>query len=49
MVASAMRIPTAPAVLRRPPPALGADSDAVLAALGYSAGEVAALRDAGVV
>ncbi len=49
MVASAMRIPTAPAVLRRPPPALGADSDEVLAALGYSAAAVAALRDAGVV
>ncbi len=49
MVASAMRIPTAPTELRRPPPALGADTDAVLASLGYAPEEVAALHDAGVV
>jgi formyl-CoA transferase len=49
MVASAMRIPTAPAEIRRPPPALGADSDAVLASLGYSDDSIAALRASGVV
>jgi crotonobetainyl-CoA:carnitine CoA-transferase CaiB-like acyl-CoA transferase len=49
MVASAMRIPTAPAEIRRPPPALGADSDAVLNALGYSSESIAALRADGVV
>jgi len=31
-------------VARRPPPVLGADSDAVLGALGYSAAEIAKLR-----
>ena len=35
--------------LRRPPPALGADGDAVLAEAGYSAERIAALRSAGVV
>ena len=49
MVASAMRIPTAPTELRLPPPALGAHSDAVLASLGYSSDSIAALRAAGIV
>ncbi len=35
--------------LRRPPPALGADSDAVLAEAGYPAERIAALRTAGVI
>ena len=35
--------------LRRPPPALGADSDAVLAEAGYTAERIAALRSAGVI
>ena len=35
--------------LRRPPPALGADSDAVLAEAGYTAERIAALRTAGVI
>jgi crotonobetainyl-CoA:carnitine CoA-transferase CaiB-like acyl-CoA transferase len=35
--------------LRRPPPALGADGDAVLAEAGYSPERIAALRSAGVV
>jgi crotonobetainyl-CoA:carnitine CoA-transferase CaiB-like acyl-CoA transferase len=39
----------APCALRRPTPAVGADTDSVLAELGYSAAEIAALRDAGVV
>ncbi len=49
MVASAMRIPTAPAEIRRPPPALGADSETVLGSLGYSPERIAALRAEGVV
>jgi crotonobetainyl-CoA:carnitine CoA-transferase CaiB-like acyl-CoA transferase len=32
-----------------PAPALGADTDAVLAEAGFDAGEIAALREAGVV
>ena len=39
----------APCVLRRPAPDLGADSDAVLREVGYSAAEIARLREAGVV
>ena len=39
----------APCALRRPTPAVGADTDSVLAELGYSAAEIAALRDGGVV
>jgi crotonobetainyl-CoA:carnitine CoA-transferase CaiB-like acyl-CoA transferase len=35
--------------MRRPPPALGADGDAVLAEAGYSAARIAALRSAGVI
>jgi formyl-CoA transferase len=35
--------------LRRPPPALGADGDAILAEAGYSPARIAALRQAGVV
>ena len=35
--------------LRRPTPEIGADTGAILAELGYTAAEIAALRDAGVV
>ena len=35
--------------LRRPPPALGADGDAILSEAGYSGERIAALRQAGVV
>jgi formyl-CoA transferase len=35
--------------VRRPPPALGADSEAILAEAGYPAARIAALRSAGVV
>jgi crotonobetainyl-CoA:carnitine CoA-transferase CaiB-like acyl-CoA transferase len=38
-----------PCQLRRPAPEIGADSDAVLAALGYSAEEIARLRERQVV
>jgi crotonobetainyl-CoA:carnitine CoA-transferase CaiB-like acyl-CoA transferase len=38
-----------PASIRREPPALGADTDAVLGELGYSSEEIAALRASGVV
>jgi crotonobetainyl-CoA:carnitine CoA-transferase CaiB-like acyl-CoA transferase len=39
----------APCQLRRPAPEIGADTDAVLAGLGYPAAEVARLRAAGIV
>ena len=39
----------APCALRRPTPEIGADTGAILAELGYTAAEIAALRDAGVV
>jgi crotonobetainyl-CoA:carnitine CoA-transferase CaiB-like acyl-CoA transferase len=35
--------------LRRPAPEIGGDSDAVLRELGYSAEEIAGMREAGVV
>jgi crotonobetainyl-CoA:carnitine CoA-transferase CaiB-like acyl-CoA transferase len=38
-----------PTSIRLEPPALGADSDAVLLGLGYSAAEIAGWRDSGVV
>jgi crotonobetainyl-CoA:carnitine CoA-transferase CaiB-like acyl-CoA transferase len=39
----------APCQLRRPAPEIGGDSDAVLRELGYSADEIAGMREAGVV
>jgi crotonobetainyl-CoA:carnitine CoA-transferase CaiB-like acyl-CoA transferase len=39
----------APCALRHPAPEIGADTDAVLAELGYSAAEIATLREGGVV
>ena len=39
----------APCQLRRPTPEVGADTDAILAALGYTAADIAALRAAGAV
>jgi crotonobetainyl-CoA:carnitine CoA-transferase CaiB-like acyl-CoA transferase len=38
-----------PASIRLEPPVLGADTDAVLVELGYSAEEITALRASGVV
>ena len=39
----------APCALRRPTPEVGADTDAVLAEIGYAAADITRLRDAGVV
>ena len=48
MVAPAFRFPDA-AMPRRAAPALGADTDAVLRALGYDAERIAALRESGTI
>ncbi|MPY92170.1 MAG: hypothetical protein GEV08_03620 [Acidimicrobiia bacterium] len=48
-VAPAWSLSDTPAAVRRGAPALGADTDAVLADAGYAAPDVAALRAAGVV
>jgi formyl-CoA transferase len=48
-VASPLRLQATPVVLRRAPPALGEHTEQVLAELGLDAGQVAALRAAGVV
>jgi crotonobetainyl-CoA:carnitine CoA-transferase CaiB-like acyl-CoA transferase len=44
-----IRFSETPAAVRTPPPALGADTDQVLTAIGYSAGEIAALRKQAIV
>jgi crotonobetainyl-CoA:carnitine CoA-transferase CaiB-like acyl-CoA transferase len=44
-----VKLTATPPTLRTPPPELGQHTDAVLASLGYSAGDVAGLRDRGVV
>ncbi|HYG91239.1 MAG TPA: CaiB/BaiF CoA-transferase family protein [Azospirillum sp.] len=48
-VACPIRFDGASVTPRRPPPVLGADTDAVLAAAGYDAAAIAALRAAGAV
>jgi CoA:oxalate CoA-transferase len=48
MLGFPIKFAEAPCALRRPTPEVGADTDAVLQALGYSAAEIAALREAGV-
>jgi len=44
-----IKLSETPPALRVPPPALGQHTDEVLAALGYSRGDVAGLRERGVV
>jgi len=44
-----VRLTDTPPTLRTPPPELGQHTDAVLTGLGYAAGDVAALRERGVV
>jgi crotonobetainyl-CoA:carnitine CoA-transferase CaiB-like acyl-CoA transferase len=46
---NAVKLAVTPPTLRTPPPSLGEHTDAVLAGLGYSAGDVARLRERGVV
>ena len=48
-VASPLRLMDTPPVLRLAPPALGQDTDAVLAELGLDAARIGVLRQAGVV
>jgi len=48
MLGFPIKFTQAPCELRRPAPEIGADTDQVLAGLGYSAGEIAAMRAAGV-
>ncbi len=49
LVASPMKLGTTPVRYRRTPPALGADTDAVLAEIGLDAAAVAALRASGAI
>ncbi|HEY8518355.1 MAG TPA: CaiB/BaiF CoA-transferase family protein [Candidatus Binatia bacterium] len=49
MPASPIRLSDTPPSLRTPPPAFGADTEAVLNELGYGAADVARLRDEGVI
>jgi crotonobetainyl-CoA:carnitine CoA-transferase CaiB-like acyl-CoA transferase len=49
MLGFPIKFAEAPCTLRRPTPEVGADTDAVLQELGYSAAEITALRRAGVV
>jgi crotonobetainyl-CoA:carnitine CoA-transferase CaiB-like acyl-CoA transferase len=48
-VAPPFHLARTPATVRTPPPLAGEDTDAILAELGYADGEVATLREAGVV
>ena len=49
MLGFPVKFAEAPCELRRPAPELGADTDAVLAALGYAAADIARMRAAGAV
>ncbi|MGH7092663.1 MAG: CoA transferase, partial [Stellaceae bacterium] len=49
MLGFPVKFTEAPCQLRRPAPELGADSDAALAALGFTPGDIARLRAAGIV
>jgi len=44
-----IKLSDTPPTLRTPPPALGDHSEAVLGSLGYSAGDIASLRERGVI
>jgi formyl-CoA transferase len=44
-----LKLTGTPGEIRRPAPVLGEHTDAVLAGLGYSAGQIAALREQGAV
>ena len=48
LLASPMRFSETPITAYRAPPMLGADTDAVLGDLGYTAEELAALRASGI-
>jgi CoA:oxalate CoA-transferase len=48
MLGFPIKFNAAPCELRRPAPELGADTQAVLAALGYSADDIARMREAGI-
>jgi formyl-CoA transferase/CoA:oxalate CoA-transferase len=43
------RLSETPASIRTPPPALGEQTDEILAALGYAPAEIAGLRERGIV
>jgi crotonobetainyl-CoA:carnitine CoA-transferase CaiB-like acyl-CoA transferase len=49
MLGSPLKLSAQPASIRRPPPVLGEHTDEILAEAGYTAAQVAELREAGVV
>src|SRR5579863_1378192 len=49
MLGSPLKLSAQPVSFRRPPPTLGEHTDQVLAEAGYTAAEIAGLRDAGVI
>ena len=49
MLGFPVKFAEAPCQLRRPTPEVGADTDAILAELGYSAADIAGLRQSGAI
>ena len=49
MLGSPLKLSAQPVSFRRPPPTLGQHTDQVLAEAGYTAAEITALRDAGII
>ncbi len=49
LVGQPIKLSATPATLRLPPPTVGAHNEQILAGLGYSAAEIEALQDAGIV